>query len=44
MTFETLKEYDKDIKSLCKKFRSLTEDIETLSLFHDNSIIFAPES
>ena len=30
MTFETLKEYDKDLKGLRKKFRSLIEDIETL--------------
>lgn len=30
MTFEELPEYLKDLKTLCKKYRSLPEDINTL--------------
>ena len=30
MEFEELKEFVKDLKKLCKKFRSLNDDLETL--------------
>lgn len=43
ISFETTSEFDKDLKKLCKKYKTLTEDLEVvkkaaISLYHLNSI------
>ncbi|PKN02608.1 hypothetical protein CVU76_01045 [Candidatus Dojkabacteria bacterium HGW-Dojkabacteria-1] len=43
ISFETTSEFDKDLKKLCKKYKTLPEDLEVvkkaaISLYHLNSI------
>lgn len=44
MNFKTIEEFEKDLKQLTKKYRSLPDDLETLKhssikLFHEQNII-----
>ncbi len=43
ISFETTPEFDKDLKKLCKKYKTLTEDLDVvkkaaINLYHLNSI------